>query len=91
MANYIISYDLNGYLPSHAMVDRHIRSLGIECARTLESEWYVRSSLSLAEIGTRMESILSPNDRLAIIEAKDMWVRNLLVETAPLQRAWLKP
>lgn len=90
MANYIISYDLNGPFPSHAMVDKHIATLGFKYGRILETVWYVASFDTLEAISRKMSAILSPNDQLAVIEAHDMWCKNLLVSMEELKPTWQK-
>lgn len=88
--NYIVSYDLNGRVPSHAEMDRHIRAFAAEYGRILETVWYVRSSATLQQVYTYLNQKLSLNDRIIVIEARNAWVRNLLVQTSSLQEAWLR-
>lgn len=88
--NYIISYDLNGPVPTHAQMDKHIGDLATEYGRILETVWYIRSSLPMSQLAERINAKLSLNDRLMVVEAKDAWVRNLLVPTPNLRQAWAK-
>ncbi len=86
--NYIISYDLNGNVPTHAAVDKHVAKISVEYGRILETVWYVRSSMTTKAVFDHMDSIMSANDRLIVIEAKDAWFRNLLLTDVAFQQAW---
>lgn len=88
--NYIVSYDLNGPVPTHAQMDAHIAKFAVEYGRILETVWYVRSGLSCEAVYNYMNSILSPNDRIIVVDAKDMWMRNLLLDIPSIQQAWAK-
>ena len=88
MTNYILSYDLNGSVPTHRQMDEHIHSACFQYGRILETVWYIRSDWTLEQLYRHINAILSPNDRVAIVEAKDMWFRNLLVSIESLQGAW---
>jgi hypothetical protein len=88
MTNYILSYDLNGSVPTHRQMDERIRSTCFQYGRILETVWYIRSAWTLEQMYQHINAILSPNDRVAIVEAEDMCFRNLLVSVASLQGAW---
>jgi hypothetical protein len=88
--NFILTYDLNGPRPSHAEMDRHIAAFAAEYGRILETVWYIRSSATLQQVYDYMNSKLSLNDRIMVIEARNAHVRNLLVPTENLQEAWAK-
>lgn len=88
MANYIVSYDLNGPIPTHRQMDDHIKLFAIQYGRILETVWYIQSNASLEDVFNYMNSILSLNDRIVVIEANDMWMRNLLIENGSIQEAW---
>lgn len=86
--NYIVSYDLNGSVPTHAQVDKHIADFAVQYGRILETVWYVRSEASLKALYEHVNSILSENDRVIVIEARNAWVRNLLIQHESMQQAW---
>ena len=88
MANFIVSYDLNGSYPTHQKMDNHIRSLTSNCARLLESVWWVEFYGTPAELFNKIYSVASPNDRLLVIEANDGCATNLLVPVDALKEAW---
>lgn len=90
MSNYILSYDLNGSTPTHAQMDKHIHAYATEYGRILETVWYIRTPAALKDVYEYMNSILSKNDRIVVIEAKDMYMRNLLISVDSIQKAWPK-
>jgi hypothetical protein len=90
MYKYILSYDLNGRVPTHAQIDEQIRSIATEYARILETVWYIRTNLTLEQVYANANAILSANDRLIVVDARRAIYRNLLVDTASLQRSWAK-
>lgn len=88
--NYLVSYDLNGPFPTHAQIDKHIEAGSALYGRILETVWYVQSAMNVKQLYDYVNSILSANDRLIVVEVGDGWVRNLLVDTPSLQGAWAK-
>ena len=88
MANYFVSYDLNGPTPSHAQMDKHMEKAGWTRGRVLETVWYVGATQTLKEVFAYVDSILTGNDRLIVIEAKDAHMRNLLITNESLQENW---
>ncbi len=89
MANYIVTYDLNGATPTHARMDSHIRNSGAELfGRVLETVWYIKTSSPLEDVYEYVNRILSTNDRVLIVEANDMMMRNLLVQNSAIQDVW---
>ena len=88
--NYIVSYDLNGSVPTHAAMDKHIAAFSTMYGRILETVWYVQTSLPLEATYNYLNRILSENDRIIVVEANDAYVRNLLIQTPSLQQAWAK-
>lgn len=88
MANYFVSYDLNGDTPSHAQMDKHMEGAGWARGRVLETGWYVGASVSLKAVYDHVNSILSANDRLLVIAASNAHFWNLLVSDASLQDSW---
>jgi hypothetical protein len=90
MANYIVTYDLNGTSPSHAEMDKHLQKLGAARGRILETVWYVGYEGSLSDLYDHVASILSENDLLFVCEAGEAIWGKLLVATEGLQKSWEK-
>ena len=90
MANYIVSYDLNGSHPTHAEMDKHIETAGWARARILETVWYIGTQASLRQVYDHINSILSKNDQLIVVDAREAIFRNLLVSNESLAAAWEK-
>lgn len=88
MANYIVSYDLNGPVPTHAQMDKHMENAGWARGRILETVWYVGAAMTQQQVFAHINSILTNNDRLIVVAASDATFRNLLVTDAALQKAW---
>lgn len=88
MANYIVSYDLNGPNPSHATMDAHMRKQNWTCGRILETVWYVGTSITVKGVYDHVNSILSANDRLIVVEAGEAAFRNLLIGKESFLEAW---
>lgn len=88
MANFIVSYDLNGSTPTHAQMDAHLETLPCARGRILETVWYVGAWMTQDALYDHVNSILSPNDRLIVSEAKEATFRNLLVTSQSLKDAW---
>ena len=90
MANYIVSYDLNGNTPTHAQMDKHMESAGWARGRILETVWYVGSTMNREAVFNHINSILSTDDRLIVVEAREATFRNLLVTDKSFQDEWAK-
>ena len=90
MANFIITYDLNGPRPSHKEMDDHLRKLTANRGRILETVWWVSFQGTAAELRDRVKTILGREDLLLVIEAKSAAWTNLLVGDAALMEAWKK-
>jgi hypothetical protein len=88
VANFIVSYDLNGSTPTHKEVDDLLESLGATRGRILETVWYVGWNGSCEALCNSLNSILSPNDQLIVVEGKEVWWRNLLITDDGLQESW---
>jgi hypothetical protein len=41
MANFVVTYDLNGPYPSHKQMDDHLQKIAIRYGRILETVWWV--------------------------------------------------
>lgn len=88
MANFILSYDLNGPTPSHKQMDDHLAKIGAARGRILETVWYVGSSLTLTQLLDHVRLILSENDLLFLVEGKEATWTKLLVSDQSLRDAW---
>ncbi|MGH6697033.1 hypothetical protein [Sphingopyxis sp.] len=88
MANYFVTYDLNGGVPTHKAMDEHMGKAGWDRGRVLETVWYVGTSQTTSEVFDHVNSILSKNDQILVIEATDASFRNLLISEKSLQEAW---
>lgn len=88
--NYFVSYDLNGQRPAHKEMDDHLKKLGPCVHRVLETVWYIRTNLNKQQLYDYMNSILSTNDRILVIEASDAIWRNLLVPDKAVLDCWNK-
>lgn len=86
--NYIVSYDLNGAAPSHRQMDELFARIGASRGRILETVWFVKWAGTQSDLFNAINQLLSPNDRLVVVDARDMVFRNLLVSTPSVQQAW---
>ena len=90
MANFIITYDLNGPRPSHKEMDEHLQKLVANRGRILETVWWVSYSGTAAQLRDQVKTILGKEDLLLVIEAKSAAWTSLLVESGSLVKAWTK-
>jgi hypothetical protein len=91
MSNYIVSYDLNGRVPTHAQMDKHIaKKPGWVRGRVLETVWYVGTTDTQADVYNHFNSVLSTNDRLLVVTATDGLFRNLLIKDESLKKGWME-
>jgi hypothetical protein len=90
MANFILSYDLNGPHPTHAEMDKHLRALGAAFVldRILETVWYVGGPTNSVQLREYVQRILSPNDLLMVAEVTNVAWTNLLVDGPSFKRAF---
>jgi hypothetical protein len=88
LANYILSYDLNGSVPSHKQVDEALEKLGAARGRILETVWYVGYSGSLESLYSAVNSLMSANDQLFVTRCDEATWRNLLISDEWLLNAW---
>lgn len=88
MANFIVSYDLNGPRPSHQEMDKHIAEFGYRYGRLLETVWYIDYPGKTAGLRDLIASILGSEDLLLVVEAKDAAWTKLLVDSDSLVTAW---
>jgi hypothetical protein len=90
MANFIVTYDLNGPRPSHHEMDKHLEALGagFQRARALETVWYVAGPTNAAALRGYVQRILSQNDLLLVVEASNAAWTKLLVDGAAFKAAF---
>lgn len=88
MANFVITYDLNGPNPSHKEMDKFLEALTANRGRILETVWWVDYPGTAAQLRDRVKTILGAEDLLLVIEAKSAAWTKLLVEGNSLVAAW---
>jgi hypothetical protein len=88
MSNYIVSYDLNGKIPSHSEMDQHMNSAGWSRGRILETVWYVGTSNTLQEVYSHLKKKISDNDMLVVIKADSATWNKILIEDKSIIDAW---
>ena len=88
MANYIVTYDLNGPRPSHKEMDDHLKKLAANRGRVLETVWWVDYPGTAAELRDQVKTILGSEDLLMVIEGKSAAWTKLLVDSTALREAW---
>ena len=90
MANFLLTYDLNGPRPSHNEMDQFLEKLVANRGRVLETVWWVDYPGTAAQLRDRVKTILGREDLLLVIEAKSAAWTKLLVQNESLQQAWKK-
>ncbi len=90
MANFIITYDLNGPSPSHKEMDEFLSKLVANRGRVLETVWWVDYPGTTAQLRDRLKTILGKEDLLLVVEAKSAAWTTLLVDERSLKEAWEK-
>lgn len=88
MANFIISYDLNGNMPTHAQVDAHLKKVCGNYGRVLETVWFATYGGTTENLYNYINTIMSANDRLLVVRAVDAVFRNLIVNHQSLIQVW---
>lgn len=88
MKNFIVSYDLNGRVPTHAQMDAHIRKGCYQYARVLETVWFVQANLTADQLAAHLLEVMSKNDRLVVVEGTRAIFQNLLVDDHVIINAW---
>ena len=88
MANFIVSYDLNGSNPSHKEMDDHLGKLGATRGRILETVWYVKCQGTAAQLREYLRKILGKEDLLIVAQATSAAWTKLLVRDQSLKTAW---
>ncbi|WP_168798042.1 hypothetical protein [Pacificoceanicola onchidii] len=87
MASYLISYDLNGPVPSHKQMDDLIRKISARAGRVLETVWWVEFHGSAAQLRDRLLSTLRSEDRLFVCACKEAAWFNTLLNNVALKEA----
>lgn len=84
MANFILTYDLNGPHPTHKQMDAHLLALGPRFVRgrILETVWYIGGPTTTTLLRAYVQRILSPNDLLIVAETTNVAWTKLLVNPA---------
>lgn len=88
MANFIVSYDLNGPKPSHDEVDKRMEKAGYTRARILETVWYVGADAEAHDIYNHVAPLFMEEDGLIVVKATDGVWDALLIENDELEKAW---
>lgn len=90
MANFIVTYDLNGPRPSHKEMDDHLKRVTANRGRILETVWWVSYPGTAAQLRDQVKTILGNEDLLLVIEAKSAAWTKILVDSNSLVAAWNK-
>lgn len=90
MANFIVTYDLNGSRPSHKEMDDLLENVAANRGRLLETVWWVDYAGTAPQLRDRLQTILGKEDLLLVIEAKSAAWTNLLVNQAAFKTAFEK-
>ena len=90
MANYIITYDLNGPFPSHKQMDEHLAKLTPHRGRILETVWWVNYSGTAEQLRNQISTILGKEDLLLVVQAASAAWTKLLVPDTTFKQAFEK-
>lgn len=90
MANFVITYDLNGPFPSHKQMDEHLARLTAKRGRVLETVWWVEYHGTAVQLRDQVASILGKEDLLLVIEAASAAWTKLLVPGDAFKQAFEK-
>lgn len=88
MANFIVTYDLNGPNPSHKQVDELLAEVGATRARVLETVWWVDYSGTPKQLRDHLKTILQSEDGLLVCKCSSAAWQSLLVDGKSLASAW---
>lgn len=90
MANFIVTYDLNGPRPSHKQMDDHLRALGPRFlrGRILETVWYVAGPTTAPLLRDYVNRILGKEDLLLVVEASYAAWTKLLVDAQSFKQTF---
>ncbi len=90
MANYIVTYDLNGPFPSNKQMDEAVSRVAAKYGRVLETVWWLEYSGTSTGLRDHLQSILGPEDLLLVIECKSAAWTKLLVDSQTFKDAFNK-
>ena len=88
MANFIVTYDLNGPTPSHQEMDEFLARTGSNRARILETVWWLDYPGTVSDLRDHLKTILRNEDSLMVCKCTSAAWQNLLVDG--LADAWKK-
>ncbi|WP_370301654.1 hypothetical protein [Pseudooceanicola sp.] len=88
MANFIVTYDLNGPNPSHKQMDEAISRVAAKYGRLLETVWWLDYRGTAAELRDLLQTILGKEDLLLVIECKSAAWTKLLVNSQAFKDAF---
>ncbi|MEW9808772.1 hypothetical protein [Mesorhizobium marinum] len=88
MANFIVTYDLNGPNPSHKQVDDLLDTVGAERGRILETVWYVGWAGTTGQLLDHLKPLFSGDDLLFVAEMSEAAWTNVLLDDQALLNAW---
>ncbi|WP_288942467.1 hypothetical protein [uncultured Roseovarius sp.] len=90
MANFIVTYDLNGPNPSHKQMDEAVSRVAAKYGRVLETVWWLDYSGTSVGLRDHLQSILGAEDLLLVIECKSAAWTKLLVDSQTFKDAFNK-
>lgn len=90
MANFILSYDLNGPYPSHRQVDELLARIGASRFRILETVWWVKYGGTAVQLRDNLLTMLRREDRLFVAEVTNAAWHNLLIDDASFKSAFVR-
>jgi hypothetical protein len=83
MANFVVTYDLNGLYPSHKQMDDHLQQISIRYGRILETVWWVEYAGTAAQLRDQIATILGKEDLLLVaLTASASWTKLLIPDVA---------
>lgn len=88
MANFILTYDLNGPLPSHKQMDDHLARVTLARGRILETVWWVSYAGTAEQLRNAVATILGQEDLLLVVEAASAAWTKLLVPNGNFKQAF---
>jgi hypothetical protein len=88
MANYIVTYDLNGPFPTHRQMDEHLSRLTTARGRILETVWWVKSPGTAEQLRDQVATILGKEDLLLVVQAASAAWTKLLVPDVNFKQAF---
>ena len=90
MANYIVTYDLNGPFPTHRQMDEHLSRMTANRGRILETVWWVDYPGTVEQLRDQVAMILGKEDLLLVVETASASWTKLLVPGATFHQALQK-